>query len=143
LHRGIKDRFEEIVPEIVVPFYDGGRAATRLSIDEKRRDGPKNISPIQRNRLLELRAAGPKTHFIERSAIPPAVHVGFPDPEATVEKHSAKEPLVVNADIPGTRSVDLDVRGRKQITDNISRAEKKTPTANCRFAVEPLRFGIS
>ena len=143
LHRRIEHRLEKIVSEIVVPFYDRRGTLACLAIGEKRSGESENISPIQRNRFLELGATGAKTHLIERFAIPPAVHVGFTQTKGAINEDATKKSVVVHAYVPGTIPIYANIRGGKKISDDFASARDETLASRRLCVVEPLRFGIS
>ncbi len=69
--------------------------------------------------LLEPGTNGAATHLIQRVAVPPAIHIGFPETERPGSQDSAKEALVVHLYVPGARAVDANVRGREKIGHHI------------------------
>jgi hypothetical protein len=55
------------------------------------------------------------THFIQRIAVPPAVHVGFSETERPRSQDPVKEMPVMHLNVPGARASDANVGAREKI----------------------------
>src|SRR4029077_10844714 len=71
--------------------------------------------------LLEPGTNGAATHLIQRVAVPPAIHIGFPETERPGSQDSAKEALVVHLYVPAPKAfgVDANVGQREKIGHHI------------------------
>src|SRR2546423_3331599 len=93
--------------------------SNRLLIHEKRADHSPHIGQPKSETLVESGANGAATHFVERIAVPPAVHVRLAKTKSTGCQNTAKETGVVNRDIPRSSAVYVNVGDRKKIAQEI------------------------
>jgi hypothetical protein len=91
-----------------------------LLIECARYRRPQKERPAWFDGLLQLRAQYATDEFIDPGAVPPALHVGFPEPEAAVFQHAAIESLIPHPDVPGIGAVDPDAGSGKQWLDDLS-----------------------
>lgn len=98
---------------------DFSGAPGSLLVREKRGEQRPNIGKSEFETFLESGTNGAATHLIERIAVPPVIHVGFPETERPGGQDSAKEALVMYLYVPGARAVDADVREREEIGHHI------------------------
>jgi hypothetical protein len=119
LHIWIEHRFEKIIAQIVMHPADSSGTPGSLLIREKRGEKSPDIGKSKFETLLESATNGAATHLIQRVAVPPALHVGFPETERSGSKDSAKEALVVHVYVPGARAVDANIREREKIGHHI------------------------
>jgi len=94
---------------------DFSGAPGNLLVREKRGDQCPDIGKSKCETLLESGTNGAATHLIQRIAIPPAIHIRFPETKRPGSQHSAKKPLVIYVYVPGARAVDANVREREKI----------------------------
>src|SRR5262249_31307806 len=71
--------------------------------------------------VLQARGEDFRERLVELSAVPPAVHVRFAEAEGPVSEHPPEEALVVDAQVEGAESVDLDVGLLEQLGDAAAR----------------------
>src|SRR5207302_9686667 len=114
LHIRIEHCFEKIVAQIVMHPADFSGAPESLLVREKRGEQCPDIGKSKCETLFEPSTNGTATHFIQRFAVPPAIHVGLPEPERTGSQDPAKEPPVVHLYVRGASSVDPNVREREE-----------------------------
>src|SRR6266496_1087625 len=119
LHIRIEHCFEEIVAQIVMcaAYFSG--APGSLLVREKRGEQCPDIGKSKCKTLLESGTNGAATHLIQRIAIPPAIHIRFPETESTGSQASAKKSLVMYLYVPGASAVDANVREREKIGHHI------------------------
>src|SRR5437016_6933543 len=115
LHIRIEHRFEEIVAQIVMHPADFSGAPQCLLIREKRGEQCPEIGKSKCKTLVESGANCPATHVIKRFAVPPAIHVGLPEPERTGSQDPAEEVLIMDLYIPGASAVDANVSELEKI----------------------------
>src|SRR5271157_1968301 len=58
-----------------------------------------------------------RKELIERLGVPPAVHVGFTGAVRALREYALIEAIVVNLNVPGIVTVDLDTGALKHIND--------------------------
>src|SRR5437867_526329 len=119
LHIRIEHCFEKIVAQIVMDTANFSGASESLLVHEKRGEKCPDIGKSKFETLLESGANGAATHLIQRIAIPPAVHVGFPETERPGSQDSAKEAPVMHLYVPGASAVDANVGQREKIGHHI------------------------
>src|SRR5436309_2493232 len=119
LHVRIEHCREKIVAQIVMHAADFSGASGSLLVDEKRSEKCPDIGKFKFETFLESGANGAATHLIQGVAVPPAIHVGFPETERPGSKDSAKEAPVMHVYVPGAIAVDANVCGREQIGHHI------------------------
>ena len=119
LHIGIEHRFEKIVAQIVMHPADFSGAPGSLLVHEKRGEKGPNIGKSKFETFLESGTNGAATHLIQHVAVPPVIHVGFPETERTGSQDSAKEAPVMHVYIPGAIAVDANIREREKIGHHI------------------------
>src|SRR5205807_716344 len=119
LHIRIEHCFEKIIAQIVMHAADFSGAPECLLVRENRGEQRPDIGKSKCETLLESGANGAATHLIQRVAVPPAIHVGFPETERPGSQDSAKEALVMHLYVPGASAVDADVREREEIGHHI------------------------
>src|SRR5947199_10029682 len=115
LHIRVEHRFEKIVAQIVMHPADFSGAPESLLVRENRGEQCPDIGKSKCETLLELGTNGAATHFIQRVAVPPAIHIGFAETESPGSQDSAKEALVMHLYVPGANAVDANVRQREEI----------------------------
>ena len=93
--------------------------ANGLLIHEKRGEHGPEIGQPKSETLVELGPNGAATHFVKRVAIPPAVHVRFAKTERTRRQDAHKKAGVMHLYVPRSISVDLNVRDREQIAEDM------------------------
>src|SRR5437867_5487532 len=119
LHIRIEHRFEKIVAQIVMHPADFSGAWESLLVRDKRGEKCPDIGKSKFETLLEPGTNGAATHLIQRVAVPPAIHVGFPETERPGSQDSAKEARVMHLYVPGASAVDTNVREREEISHHI------------------------
>src|SRR5206468_3864594 len=90
-----------------------------LLVRDKRGEKGPNISKSKCETFLESGTNGAAAHLVEPIAVPPAVHVGFPETERPGSQDSAKEPPVMHLYVPRASAVDANVRQREKIGHHI------------------------
>src|SRR5438046_1241076 len=98
---------------------DFSGAPGSLLVRENRGEKGPNIWKSKFETLLESGTNRAATHFIQRVAVPPAIHVGLPETERPGGQDPAKEALVVHLYVPGVRAVDANIREREKIGHHI------------------------
>jgi hypothetical protein len=98
---------------------DFSGASESLLIRDKRGEKCPDIGKSKFETLLEPGTNGAATHLIQRVAVPPAVHVGFPETERPGSQDSAKKTAVMDLYVPGATAVDANVREREKIGHHI------------------------
>src|SRR5437016_4836958 len=119
LHIRIEHCFEEIVAEIVMYPANFSGAPASLLVREKRGEQCPDIGKSKCETLFESGTNGAATHLIKRIAVPPAIHIGFPETERPVSQDPAKEARVMHLYVPWASTVDANVREREQIGHHI------------------------
>jgi hypothetical protein len=119
LHVRIEHCFEKIIAQIVMHLANSSGASGSLLVRENRSEECPDIGKSKFETLLEPGTNGTATHLIQRVAVPPAVHVRFPETECPGSEDSAKEAPVMHLYVPETRAVDANIRGREQIGHHI------------------------
>src|SRR6184192_4276686 len=94
---------------------DFSGAPGNLLVREKRGDQCPDIGKSKCETLIESGTNGAATHLIQRIALPPAIHIRFPETECSGSQHSAKEALVMHVYVPRASAVDANVRAREKI----------------------------
>jgi hypothetical protein len=59
--------------------------------------------------------------FVDALAVPPAVHIAFPQPQAALGQHALESPWVVDLKVPGTLASHPDVGQSEQIFESGAR----------------------
>jgi hypothetical protein len=90
-----------------------------LLVHEKRSEKCPDIGKFKFETFLKPGTNGAATHFIQRIAVPPAIHIGFPETERPRSQDSAKEAPVMHVYVPGARTVDANVREREKIGHHV------------------------
>jgi hypothetical protein len=108
--------------------------AARLTVDHERCRDRDEVSRIEGEPFLEPGADGAATHFIERRAIPPALHVGLAKRKRATSEDVREKGRGMNLDVPRAGAVDLDVRCAKKILDYPPFRCHRTPEAECHRA---------
>ncbi len=62
---------------------------------------------------------GSSLNISQRVAIPPAIHIGFPETERLGSEDSVKEARVMHLYVPGASAVNANVRARNKIGHHI------------------------
>src|SRR5439155_16834168 len=119
LHIRIEHCFEKIVAQIVMHPTNFSGTPGSLLVDENRGEKGPNIGKSKFETLLESSTNRAATHLIQRIAVPPAIHIGFPETERPGSKDSAKEAPVVHLNVPAPRAVDANIREGEQIVHHI------------------------
>jgi hypothetical protein len=119
LHIRIEHCFEKIVAQIVMHPADFSGAPGSLLVEENRGEKGPNIGKSKFETLLEPGTNGEATHFIQRIAVPPAIHIGFSETERPGSQDSAKEALVMRLYVPWASAVDANIREREEISHHI------------------------
>src|SRR5439155_9994300 len=101
---------EEIVAQIVMYAADFSGAPRSLLVREKRGEQGPDIGKSKCETLIEPGTNGAATHLIQCIAVPPAIHVGFPETEPPGSQDSAEEALVMYLYVPGAVAVDGNIR---------------------------------
>src|SRR6266700_7547479 len=115
LHIRIEHCFEKIVTQIVMHAADFSGTPGSLLVRDKRGEKCPDIGKSKFETLLEPGTNGAATHLIQGIAVPPAIHVGFPETERPGSKDSAKEAPVMHVYVPGAIAVDANVGQREKI----------------------------
>src|SRR6266550_7122722 len=100
LHIRIEHRFEKIVSQIVMHPADFSGAPGSLLVRDKRGEQRPDIGKPKFETLLEFGTNGAATHLIQRIAVPPAIHIGFPETERSGSQNPAKETPVMHLYVP-------------------------------------------
>src|SRR5947207_9253351 len=119
LHIRIEHRFEKIVSQIVMHPADFSGAPGSLLVRDKRGEQRPDIGKPKYETLLEFGTNGAATHLIQRIAVPPAIHIGFPETKRPGSQDSTKEALVMHVYVPGASAVDANIREREEIGHHI------------------------
>src|SRR5438034_1159446 len=119
LHIRIEHRFEKVVAQIVMHAADFSGASESLLVREKRGEKCPDIGKSKYETLLEPGTNGPATHLIQRIAVPPAIHIRFPETERPGSQDSAKEAPIMHLYVPGASAIDANVRAREKIGHHI------------------------
>ena len=119
LHIRIEHCFEKIVAQIVMHPADFSGASESLLVRDKRGEKCPDIGKSKFETLLEPGTNGAATHLIQRVAVPPAIHIGFPETECPGSKDSVKETPVMHLYVPRASAVDADVGQREKIGHHI------------------------
>ena len=119
LHIWIEHCFEEIVAQIVMHPADFSGASRSLLVRDKRGEKGPDIGKSKCETLLNSSTNGAATHLIQRIAVPPAIHIGFPETECPGSQDSVKETPVMHLYVPRASAVDADVGQREKIGHHI------------------------
>src|SRR5439155_22643829 len=114
LHIRIEHCFEKIVAQIVMYPADFSGAPESLLVRYKRGEKCPDIGKSKCETLFEPSTNGTATHLIQRVAVPPAIHIGLPEPERTGSQDPAEEAPVLHVNVRGASSVDPNVREREE-----------------------------
>ena len=98
---------------------DFSGAAPGLLVNDKRGEQCPKIRQIKCKTLVEPCPNGAATHFIERLAVPPSVHVRFAETERAEDEDAPKKAGVMHLYVPRSRAVDLNVRDREKFGQHI------------------------
>src|SRR6266516_4610461 len=98
---------------------DFSGAPRSLLVREKRGEQCPDIGKSKCKTLLESGTNGAATHLIQRIAVPPAIHIGFPETECPGSEDSAKEAPIMHLYVPGASAIVANVRAREQIGHHI------------------------
>ncbi len=110
-HARVEHELVQIVAKIVMPLADDIGAAGVLQVEEA--GAQCQLHRTWRPQiLLDVAAENARKHLIELVAVPPAVHVGLAGSQRSVAEDTMKQPLVVYAHVPRTRSIETHVCGR-------------------------------
>ena len=90
-----------------------------LLVHEKRGEQRPDIGKSRCKTFIESGTNGAATHLIQRVAVPPVIHIGFPETECPGSKDSTKEVLVMRLYVPGACAVDADVGEFKTVRHDI------------------------
>src|ERR1043166_3562137 len=115
LHVGIEHRFEKVVAQIVMNAADFSGTAHSLPINSECSEPGQNIRQTKCETPIQSGTHGAAAHFIERVAIPPSVHVRFAKTERAGRENAAKEAGVVHLYVPWPSAIDLNIRDREKI----------------------------
>src|SRR5437773_6657947 len=119
LHIRIEHCFEKIIAQIVMHPADFSGAPGSLLVHENRGEKGPDIGKSKFETLVESGTNRAATHLIQRVAVPPAIHIGFPETERPGSQDSAKEAPVMHLYVPGARAVDANIREREKIGHHI------------------------
>src|SRR5256714_8228231 len=119
LHIRVEHRFEKIVAQIVMHPADFSGAPESLLVRENRGEQCPDIGKSKCETLLETGTNSAATHFIQRVAVPPALHVGLTETKRAGSQDSAKEALVMYPYVPGRTADDANVREREKISNHL------------------------
>src|SRR5438094_10176999 len=98
---------------------DFSGAPGNLLVREKRGDECPDIGKSKCETLLESGTNSAATHLIQRIAVPPAIHIGFPETKRPGSQDSAKEAPVMHLYVTGASAVDANIREREEISHHI------------------------
>ena len=117
-HTRIQHFFVQVVPDIVVSLADVKSARPALLVDDL---GDQHVYLLaQRDHFFGQ--AGPE-HFgqalVERLAVPPAVHVGFPQSERARRQNPVVKLRIMDVDVPRTVAVNLNIRLGEEILHGV------------------------
>ncbi len=87
------------VPDIVVMLADSKRPRRRLEIDQVCLQPAEGVAP-RADHLLQTGAKNTAEELIELFAVPPPVHVGFPQSQRTLGQHASEHRRVVDLEVP-------------------------------------------
>src|SRR5439155_21414133 len=94
---------------------DFSGASESLLVRDKRGKKCPDIGKSKCETFLESGTNGAATHRIQGVAVPPAVHVGFPETECPGSQDSAKEAPGMHLYVPRASAVDANVGQREKI----------------------------
>ena len=111
---------KKIVSKIIVPPGNDRRPGRRLEIEDPGGEPKQTRLEIPPDFLPQVSLEKTTDEFIDPGAVPPALHVGFPKPEASVFQHAGIESLIPHLYVPGIGAVDPDAGSGKQWLDDLS-----------------------
>ena len=111
---------------------DLARPLPRLPVLQLRHGDEEREVHRERKARAQARADQAGEELVEPLAGEPSVHIGFAEAQRALRQHAAVKRLVLDLDVPGIGSVDLDMRERKEIShDRLGVHDSKPLSAWC------------
>ena len=115
IHVRIEHLLENVIADIVMLLAYLKRPGATLAVKQAKADEVNKKAKVIADLVFKAGPKTPRDHLIKRFAIPPAIHIGFAQPQRAIPRNSQEKIRVMHLHIPGVWPIDLNTRRLKHL----------------------------